>query len=126
MDKATREGSAQLTGQQSSPEPEEIRQEIADTREELGETVEALAQKTDVKGHAKAKVAERKEALAQKQDEAKAKVSDVRDKVTAVTPEQAKQSAAHVAERARERPVPTAAAGALVLGIAIGFVLGRR
>jgi len=36
--------------------PAEIRAEIDATREELGDTVEALAEKTDVKAQAKAKV----------------------------------------------------------------------
>jgi hypothetical protein len=37
-------------------EPEQIRRDIEATRHELGETVEALAEKTDVKAHAKQKV----------------------------------------------------------------------
>jgi DNA-binding XRE family transcriptional regulator len=36
--------------------PEEIRQEIEETREELGDTVAAVAEKTDVKKQAKAKL----------------------------------------------------------------------
>jgi methyl-accepting chemotaxis protein len=36
--------------------PEEIREEIEETREELGDTVAAVAEKTDVKKQAKAKV----------------------------------------------------------------------
>jgi ElaB/YqjD/DUF883 family membrane-anchored ribosome-binding protein len=36
--------------------PAEIRAEIDQTREDLGDTVEALAEKTDVKAQAKAKV----------------------------------------------------------------------
>jgi hypothetical protein len=39
-------------------EPEQLREEIQATREELGETVEALADKADVKAHAKEKVEE--------------------------------------------------------------------
>ena len=39
-------------------DPETIRSEIEETREQLGETVEALADKADVKSHAKAKVEE--------------------------------------------------------------------
>lgn len=38
--------------------PEQIRAEIDATREELGDTVEALAEKTDVKAHAQAKIEE--------------------------------------------------------------------
>ena len=47
-----------------SPEersPEQIRADIDATREELGDTVEALAEKTDVKAQAKAKVEDVKE-----------------------------------------------------------------
>jgi MYXO-CTERM domain-containing protein len=40
------------------PTPEEIRREIDATREVLGDTVEALAEKTDVKAKANAKVEE--------------------------------------------------------------------
>ena len=38
--------------------PEQIRADIERTRVQLGETVEALAEKTDVKAHAKEKVDE--------------------------------------------------------------------
>ncbi len=41
--------------QERSPD-EEIREEIEETREELGDTVAAVAEKTDVKKQAKAKV----------------------------------------------------------------------
>jgi hypothetical protein len=47
-----------------SPEertPEQIRADIDKTRKELGDTVESLAEKTDVKAQAKAKVEEVKE-----------------------------------------------------------------
>jgi transposase-like protein len=112
MDKGTGEGSPELaqteTGAQDVPETEEIRREIAQTREELGDTVEALAKKTDVKSHAKAKVAE------------------VREKVSGATPDQATHAAVQVAERARERPVPVTAAAALIAGVAIGWALARR
>jgi ElaB/YqjD/DUF883 family membrane-anchored ribosome-binding protein len=109
MDEGTREttpeGGAQLgevtvDGESKTPEIEKIRRDIAETREELGDTVAALAQKADVKSQAKAKVAERKEKLHEKQEEVKAKV--------------------------KERPWPTAAAGALVVGLAIGWVFARR
>lgn len=47
-----------------SPEertPEQIRADIDKTRKELGDTVESLAEKTDVKAQAKAKVEDVKE-----------------------------------------------------------------
>jgi hypothetical protein len=39
-------------------DPEQLREEIQGTREELGATVEALADKADVKAHAREKVGE--------------------------------------------------------------------
>ena len=107
-------------------DPERLRDEIAETREELGETVEALAQKADVKAQAKEKVAERKEQLKEKQEQAKAKVSELGGKVGGATPEQAKEGAAQVAERARERPIPVAAGGAFAAGVFVGWLMGRR
>jgi ElaB/YqjD/DUF883 family membrane-anchored ribosome-binding protein len=131
MDEATRQGSSQLVEpsvneESKSPETEELQRDIAQTREELGQTVEALAQKADVKGQAKAKVAERKEKLHEKQEEVKAKVGEVGEKVGLRSPEQARETATHLTEKAKERPVPTAAAGALIVGIAIGWILARR
>ena len=96
MDEATRPSGPEL-----DPEQEEIRREIAETRQELGETVEALAGKADVKGQAKAKVGE------------------VRDKVTSASPEQVRQAA-------REYPIPLALFGALGAGVLIGVLIGRR
>ena len=46
-----------------SPEPDQLREEIAETRQELGDTVEALAAKTGVKARAKQKVEEGKTAV---------------------------------------------------------------
>jgi uncharacterized coiled-coil DUF342 family protein len=105
MDEATREGSTQLAemtveGQSKTPEIEQIRRDIAQTREQLGDTVAALAHKADVKSQAKAKVAERKEQLHEKQEDVKANVKD--------------------------HPLLSAVAGALVIGLAIGWILARR
>jgi ElaB/YqjD/DUF883 family membrane-anchored ribosome-binding protein len=131
MGQGTRESSAQLAEPEmneptKTPEAEELRHDIAETREELGETVEALAQKADIKGKAKAKVAERKEKLHEKQEEVKAKVGEVREKVTSAAPDQAREAAGQLSQRAKERPAPTAAVGALFVGIAIGWILARR
>jgi uncharacterized coiled-coil DUF342 family protein len=105
MDEGTREGSAQLgevtvDARSKTPEIEEIRRDIAETREELGETVAALAHKADVKAQAKAKVAERKEQLHEKQEEVKANV--------------------------KEHPMLSVAAGTLVVGVVIGWILAKR
>lgn len=71
----------ETVGERAS-EPDELRRDIVETREELGETVEALAQKTDVKGRAKAK-------LAQTGEDAKATVDETREKVSDAIPEEA-------------------------------------
>jgi ElaB/YqjD/DUF883 family membrane-anchored ribosome-binding protein len=131
MDEGTREGRPQLAEptvneESKAPDPEELRRDIAETREELGNTVEALAQKTDVKGQAKAKVEERKEKLHEKQETVKAKVGEVRENVTSATPDQARETVTHLTERAKARPAPIAAMAALVLGIAIGWLVARR
>jgi hypothetical protein len=70
----------EAAGEQTS-KTEDIQREIAETREELGDTVEALAQKTDVKGRAKAK-------LTQTGEEAKAKADETRAKVSKAMPEE--------------------------------------
>ena len=54
-------------------DPEQLREEIAETREELGETVEALADKADVKGQAKEKVGE----VTQQAQERKAPIAGI-------------------------------------------------
>jgi ElaB/YqjD/DUF883 family membrane-anchored ribosome-binding protein len=104
------------SGQRS---PEEIQREIVETREELGDTVEALAQKADVKGRAKKKVAETQETV-------KAKVGEVQGKVTEATPDQARQTAVQAVERVRERPLPAIAIPAFVAGLIVVWVLARR
>jgi hypothetical protein len=109
-----------------TPETEELRRDIAETREELGETVAALTAKANVKSHAKVKVAERREKLHIKQQQVKAKVGGVGQKVGLGSPGQAREPATHLTKRAKERPVPTAAAGSLLVGFAIGWVLARR
>jgi hypothetical protein len=80
---------------------EELRQEIVDTRQELADTVQALADKADVKSRAREKVRERKAQL---------------DRMTT-----------KAGTTVRARPVPFAAAGALVVGLAAGALIrGRR
>ena len=95
--------------------PEAIRADIEETREELGDTVEALAAKTDVKARAEDKLD------GVKQD-ARAKVDQVKEKVTSVTPESARQGGGQVVAKAKANPLPLAGAAALVLA----FVIGRR
>lgn len=60
MSASERGQSSTATGADESREPEEIREDIEQTREELGGTVAAMAEKTDVKKQAGAKVEELK------------------------------------------------------------------
>ena len=107
------DGDAQTTPGPESPEA--IRADIEETRAELGDTVEALAAKTDVKGRAEDRV----EGI--KQD-ARAKAEQVKEKVTSVTPETARESGGQVVAKARANPLPLAGAAVVVLA----FVIGRR
>ena len=115
MDEATRTSGPEVEAEQEQRSPEEIRADIEETREDLGDTVEALAAKTDVKGQAKAKVESIKE-----------KVGGAKDGAAERTPESAQQGFAQVKQTARDNPVPTAAIGAFVGGVLVGFILARR
>lgn len=95
-------------------DPEQIERNIEQTREELGETVEALAHKTDVKAQAKQKVEETKAAAADKKDE-------LLGRAKAASPDSASEAANLASQKARENPLPVAAAGAF----AVGFLFGR-
>ena len=122
MDEATSEGrpavsAASEESQQKSPE--EIRAGIEQTREELGDTVEALAEKADVKGQAKDRVASIKDAAQQKKAEFASRAREA-------TPESAGAGAQQLASTAKSQPVPFAAAGAFAVGVLVGLLLGRR
>jgi ElaB/YqjD/DUF883 family membrane-anchored ribosome-binding protein len=95
-------------------EPQEIRREIDDTRNELGDTVESLAEKVDVKAQAKHKVEEAKASIAEKRD-------DVLGKAKSASPERAASIASTASQKARDNPLPLAAAGVFVAG----FLAGR-
>jgi Protein of unknown function (DUF3618) len=101
-----------------SNDPEEIRREIESTREELGDTVAALAAKADVKGQAKQKIEGTKAAVAGKKDELIGKAKDA-------SPQSASSAGTGVAQKARQNPVPTAAAGAFAFGFLAGWVMRR-
>ncbi len=92
--------------------PEEIRAEIEGTREELADTAAALALKADVKGRAQDRVQEIK--------------SDVKEKVADVTPDSPGDAAQSVQSAAKRNPVPTAAIGAAVIVLALGYLIYRR
>jgi hypothetical protein len=104
-------GSAQVT---SADDPQQIQRDIEQSREQLGDTVEALAHKADVKRQAKRKVEDIKAAAAAKKDELLGRAREVSPDSTATVATQASQ-------KARENPLPLAAAGTFVAG----FLLGR-
>jgi ElaB/YqjD/DUF883 family membrane-anchored ribosome-binding protein len=93
---------------------ERIQQDIERTREELGDTVEALAEKTDVKAQAKKKADATKASLTDKKEQLLGKVSEV-------SPESATSALGEASRKARDNPLPFAAAGAF----AVGFLFGR-
>jgi ElaB/YqjD/DUF883 family membrane-anchored ribosome-binding protein len=99
--------------------PEQIRAEIEQTREQLGDTVEALAEKTDVKSQAKSRIAAAKDAAQTKRDE-------YVEKAKQATPESAGAGAGQLSTTVRAKPLPFAVGGALVVGLLIGRLLGRR
>jgi hypothetical protein len=112
MDEAARQ---EHTAVDDGPrEPEEIRRDIEETRREVGDTAAALAEKADVKAQAKAKAQEVKERAQAKRDELKGRAQEA-------TPASVGDAASTVTEKAQERPVPLAVAGAALAG----FVLGR-
>jgi len=104
-----------------SSDPEQIRAEIEETRRELGDTVAALSAKTDVKAQAQAKVDEVKANAAEKKDDLLGKKDDILGKAREISPDSALSAAQAGTAKAKENPVPVAAAAAFVGG----FLLGR-
>lgn len=137
----TESGNPETKSPAEQRSPEEIQADIEQTREELGETVAEIADKADVKKQARRKVGETKAKAAAKKDEVKQKAATQKEAVTTkvkeATPDSAQEGAqqatqttrrvaAQASQAARENPVPTAAIGALLCGLAIGVMLGRR
>jgi len=98
--------------------PEQIRADIEQTREQLGDTVEALAEKTDVKAQAKGRIAAAKDTAQTKRDEYTAKARRA-------APESASAGADQLTATVKEQPLPFAVGAAFVIGLAIGWLLGR-
>ena len=101
------------SGDGQSNSPEALRAERDATREQMGDTVEALAAKTDVKARAEDRVGGIKQ-------DARAKADQIKEKVTSVTPESARQSGGELVAKAKANPLPIAGAAALLLAFAIG------
>jgi len=97
-----------------SKDPEQIREEIEATRQELGDTVEAIAAKADVKARMRDRFAQTKQSAAQKFGKA-------RDG----SPQSVTSGAAQVSAKAKENPMPVAAAGAFVGGFLVGRLTKR-
>jgi len=102
--------------------PEEIREDIEQTREELGDTAAAVAQKTDVKEQAKAKVSGVKEKASAKADSVKQAATAKREEVAEKAPDSAGGAVARAQRFAEENPAALAIGGAFIAG----FALGRR
>lgn len=99
----------------STEDPAQVQRDIEQTREELGDTVEALAHKTDVKAQAKQKVNETTASIAEKRDQLLGKAQEA-------SPESASTAATQASQKARENPLPVAAAAAFVFGFLAGRV----
>jgi Protein of unknown function (DUF3618) len=117
VDEAARTGKQEMN-QEEPRSPEEIRRDIEETREDLGDTAEALAQKTDVKGRAKAKIEGLKQTAQQRKDELAAKAKEA-------APDSASAGAQQAASTAKENPVPLALVGVFVAGIVVGRIISR-
>jgi hypothetical protein len=91
-------------------------------RRRRAEPVDALAQKADVKGLVSEGISQVKDTVAHGKD----RVADVAEGVKQATPESAGAGAQLVAASAKRKPVPFAAAGALAVGVLLGWLLGRR
>jgi Protein of unknown function (DUF3618) len=102
-----------------SNDPAEIREQIEATREELGDTVAALAAKADVKTQAKRKIEAVKATVGRKKDDLVVATRGEASTDSAVT------ATSRAAEKARQNPVPVAAAGAFAFGFLAGWGMRR-
>jgi hypothetical protein len=117
MGEEPRTGGTQVSAE-STRDPQEIRRDIDATRDELGDTVEALAEKTDVKAQAQQKVAAVKQSVNVKKDE-------VLGRARQASPEGARSAAGTMSQKARENPLPVAAAAAFAAGWLLGRITNR-
>lgn len=118
MSASERGKSSTATGANESREPEEIREDIEQTRDELGDTVAAVAEKTDVKQQARAKVGELK-------GQANAKAKELSAKAKEAAPDSAGEGVEQAQRLAKENPVPLAFAGVFLAGVVFGRLLSR-
>jgi phage host-nuclease inhibitor protein Gam len=118
MGEDARAGGAQVTDEDTTRDPQQIRRDIEYIREDLGDTVEALAQKTDLKTQTQRKIAEVRQTIDAKRDELVGKGRHA-------TPDGAGSAAGTVQHKARENPVPVAIAGAFAAGLILGRITHR-
>jgi hypothetical protein len=105
---------------------EQLRGEIEDVRADLGDTAAALAAKTDVKTRAREKADGLKRTATGKKDELLAKIGGSPSGGEGSTASGSAGSAlTQVKTKAQEKPVLTAALGALVGGFALGRLTRR-
>ena len=102
------------SGTEVSRDPQEIRDDIEVTRQRMGDTVEALAERADVKAQAKQKVDQAKQSVVAKKD-------DLMGKAKQASPDGATSTASQRSQKAKENPMPFAAAGLFLAG----FIAGR-
>jgi hypothetical protein len=114
-----------MTNNQSPPaDPDQLREEIAQTRADLGETAAALAAKADVKARAKDAAASAKADVTARAKEAAATAKHRAAHEVALTQQQLKDG--DVAAVAR-RPAPMALLAAVAAGAAaLAIILIRR
>jgi ABC-type transporter Mla subunit MlaD len=93
------------TGRATPDSVEQMEAEIDRTREQLGATVDQLAAKVDIKSKAQAKAAELT-------GRAKTATTGIREQAS---PERIRRAAAKGAGTARKRPLPLAAAAAVLI-----------
>jgi hypothetical protein len=112
---------APVVAAEDQKSPEQLREEIAGLREDLGDTTAALAAKTDIKTRAREKADDVKRTAAGKKDDVLSRFR--RDDATgggeAVSA--GPSAVTQLRTKAQQKPVVTAALGAL----AGGFLLGR-
>ena len=89
-------------------DPGEVRQAIEEDREALADTVQALVQKADVKQRVR-------DSLSRNADQLQDKAGDAVSRVRNVTPDQVQSGLRITADSVRQRPLPPAAGGGLLL-----------
>jgi ElaB/YqjD/DUF883 family membrane-anchored ribosome-binding protein len=88
-------------------------------REALAEKAETAAEQAHVKERLSEGISQVKEKVAETKDH-------VIDEVKQAAPESANEGAHQLVVSAQRKPVPFAAAGALALGLLLGWLVGRR